>query len=796
MILGDSPQAMVGNLSEADSATYFANRQSLGFNSAWISILCDPYISCSSTGTTVDGIPAFTTPGNLATPNPAYFQRVDDMINLAAQYGITVFLDPIETGGWLNTLESNGLTADYNFGLYLGNRYKNFPNIVWLNGNDFQSWQSSPNDDADVAAVAKGIQAADPNHIQTVELNYQLSSSLDDPNWAAIVGLNAAYTYFPTYAEMYHAYNQSSSVPAFLVEEHYEGENVGGELGTPLVLRRQEYWTMLSGGAGQLYGDVYTWQFLPGWQSNLNTTGTTQLGYFQNLFKPLAWYNMVPDQSNTLVTAGFGTFSRSGLVSANNYVTGAMTLDGSLAMAYVPAAQTITINMAKLVGPVTAQWFDPTSGAYTTVTGSPFTNGGNRQFTPSPTNSVGDNDWVLLLTASMPPDTQPPTIPGGLVATAISPSQIILSWSGSTDNVAVTGYQVFRNGLQVSTTTATNYSDAGLNSNTTYTYTVTAFDDAGNTSAQSVQANATTLIPDTTPPTVPTNLQSSNITSTSATISWASSADNVAVAGYQIYRNGSLLNTTSQTFYNDNALSASTTYNYTVTAYDTSGNISAPSQPLAVTTTVHTATPTFAQGNYAAPQTSQSTVSVTYTNSQVAGDTNIVVIGWSDTTASITSVTDSSGNTYQVAIPTATSRLTPESQAVYYASNINPALGNVVTVKFSRSASFVDLRIAEYSGLSPTNPFDVGSTATGSGGTANSNAITTSFNNDLIIGVGITEGTFNGPGSGYTLRMITSPDADILEDQVGTLAGTYNATASVNNYWLMQIAAFKAAPAQ
>ena len=91
-----------------------------------------------------------------------------------------------------------------------------------------------------------------------------MSSSLDDPNWVPIVGLNFAYTYYPTYAEVLHAYQQTTNTPVFMGEEHYEFESLGGggqELGTPLVLRHQEYWTLLSGAAGQLYGKWQTLTF-------------------------------------------------------------------------------------------------------------------------------------------------------------------------------------------------------------------------------------------------------------------------------------------------------------------------------------------------------------------------------------------------------------------------------------------------------------------------------------------------------------------------------------------------------
>ncbi len=95
------------------------------------------------------------------------------------------------------------------------------------------------------------------------------------------------------------------------------------------------------------------------------------------------------------------------------------------------------------------------------------------------------------------PDTIPPSIPTGLTATAVSTTQINLSWNASTDNVAVTGYQVFRNGTRVGTPTTTTFSDTGLSPSTLYSYTVQAVDAAANPSGESAPASATTLTPDT-----------------------------------------------------------------------------------------------------------------------------------------------------------------------------------------------------------------------------------------------------------------------------------------------------------
>ena len=88
------------------------------------------------------------------------------MLRLAAKYRIAVFLDPIETGGWRKILRNNGPSKAYAFGRYLGSRYKKFPNIVWMSGNDFQTWRT-PSDDALALAVARGIKATDPSHLQT-----------------------------------------------------------------------------------------------------------------------------------------------------------------------------------------------------------------------------------------------------------------------------------------------------------------------------------------------------------------------------------------------------------------------------------------------------------------------------------------------------------------------------------------------------------------------------------------------------------------------------------------------------
>src|SRR5581483_7004810 len=150
----------------------------------------------------------------------------------------------------------------------------------------------------------------------------------------------------------------------------------------------------------------------------------------------------------------------------------------------------------------------------------------------------------------------------------------------------------------------------------------------------------------------------------------------------------------------------------------------------------------FVQGASATPQSPQSTISVTYPQAQAAGNTNIVAVGWNDATSTVASVTDSAGNSYRLAAPVA--RGSGVSQAIYYASNIAAAGAgsNVVTVTLSRAAPWPDIRILEYSGLDPTSPFDVATSAAGSSGNASSGPVTTTAQSELIFGAGITTGGF------------------------------------------------------
>jgi chitodextrinase len=331
--------------------------------------------------------------------------------------------------------------------------------------------------------------------------------------------------------------------------------------------------------------------------------------------------------------------------------------------------------------------------------------------------------WVMQMVAFRgagsggappPPDTQAPTNPSNLSATAASTSRIDLSWTASTDNVGVTGYLIERcqgagcsTFAQIATSTATTYGDTGLTAAASYSYRVRATDAAGNSSGYSNTSSATTLAP---PP---------------------------------------------------------------------------PGSAIA-----------FVQMNYATPQTPVSSVTVPFTAAQSAGNLSVVVVGWSDTTAQVASVSDTKGNSYQLAVgPTA--QPGEITQSIYHATNIAAAAAgaNAVTVSFTAAARFPDIRVLEYAGIDPINAVDVTASANGSTAISSTPPVSTTNASDLLFAANTVASLTTGAGSGWTSRVITSPDGDIAEDRVVAAPGSYDSTAPLSNAggWVMQIVAFRGA---
>jgi PKD repeat protein len=197
------------------------------------------------------------------------------------------------------------------------------------------------------------------------------------------------------------------------------------------------------------------------------------------------------------------------------------------------------------------------------------------------------------------PDSTPPTAPSSLTASASGSSTINLNWTAATDNVGVTGYRIERCSgagctafTQVATATGTTYSNTGLTASTSYSYRVRAVDAAGNLGAYSpVASAATTAAVDTTAPSAPAGLTANTTGSSSVSLSWTASTDNVGVVGYRVERCQSAGCTSfaqiaapTTTTFGESGLAGSTSYSYRVRAVDAAGNLSAYSAVASATT--------------------------------------------------------------------------------------------------------------------------------------------------------------------------------------------------------------------
>jgi len=248
-------------------------------------------------------------------------------------------------------------------------------------------------------------------------------------------------------------------------------------------------------------------------------------------------------------------------------------------------------------------------------------------------NQSAQSTAASATTPACTTDTTPPTTPTGLVATGVSCSQVNLSWNASTDSggSGLKGYNIYRNGAFVKQVLApaTSTSDTGLSAQTTYSYRVSAVDNAGNQSAQGTASGATTSsCSDTTPPSMPMGVFATAASSSQINLSWIPSTDTggSGLAGYNVYRGGVLIGGTTLASYSNTGLTANTQYCYTVKAYDNAGNVSVQSAQ-ACSTTQSNLPPTGAHlWSYNFGGTGSTDSAIT-TSVAVDGSGNVVVTG-------------------------------------------------------------------------------------------------------------------------------------------------------------------------
>jgi Protein of unknown function (DUF4038)/Putative collagen-binding domain of a collagenase len=399
---GDAPQYLIQQLSSSDIEVYLADRSSRGMNLLWM--IAADRVGPSNPPQNLAGEAPFRG-ADFTNFNEPYWAYVDFVMQRCLAYGMTVLLMPLFVGlsdqkGYLKSLKASSNIVIRGYGSFLANRYKAFPNLVWLLGGD-----ADPNDSAAYAKLdelAMAIKAADPRHLMTLEASRFLEGGARAPNggYSSVDAHMIAYGSVKSWLDFNWVYQTgptvtsgahrcySQGLPCLLGEDWYELEHSETDQG----LRQEGYGSVLGGCTlGRLFGNGQIWPFnspnsgkstKPSWQSQLSSPGSIGQQLMGKLFRSREFALLVPDIPNVVMTAG----AAGGSVCAR-------TSDGRSIIVYLPSGQTVTIDMRKITDPggiAICNWFDPRTGAVITI--GNLANSSSRIFAPP-----DSNDWVLVI---------------------------------------------------------------------------------------------------------------------------------------------------------------------------------------------------------------------------------------------------------------------------------------------------------------------------------------------------------------------------------------------------------------
>ncbi|MEO7387371.1 MAG: DUF4038 domain-containing protein [Gammaproteobacteria bacterium] len=382
---GDTPWCLITQLTREEADQYLEDRRVKGFNTVMIELIEKKF--STNPPYNVYGDAPFLTAGDFSTPNEAYFSHAEYIIAKAREKGMLVLLTPAYMGfgggpnGWYDEMEAAGTTELRNYGRYLATRFQDYDNILWVHGGDY-----NPTERLLLRSIVDGILDIDATPLHSFH-GSRGTAALDwlgaSETWLDVNDIYTAVTMDNVISEAQGEYNRST-MPFFLIEGAYEGEAANGT-----QTRLQAWQTVLSGGTGHLMGQKSVWKFDPIWPTRLDTEGASTLIHLRTLLESYDWWTLAPDFGNSFLTNGIG--------SGASRAPAAIASNGSFAIIYVPDLRTITVDLADMAGPqVRARWYDPSSGTFTTVAGSPFATA-SRSFTQTVDNSRGREDWVLVL---------------------------------------------------------------------------------------------------------------------------------------------------------------------------------------------------------------------------------------------------------------------------------------------------------------------------------------------------------------------------------------------------------------
>ena len=388
--LGDTGWNLLVDYTPAEEDAYLAARAKMKFTLIQMVAVWD-----GGTGTAHGLNPNANTAGvqpwrnrDPLQPNEAYWKNVDRVIATAARDGLYVGLLPV-WGSYVTDYKMITLANAEAYGRWLGRRYRNARNVVWIEGGDRDVIWTGEGSQKYLNAVnvwramARGLQEGDGGvHPITLHPGGTLRNNQQE-KWLAADMIQTWAWYKDIPKDVAVDYALRPTKPVILAEGAYEdGPEYPTKPITPLIVRKQAYWTYLSGGFFT-YGHNDMWRKNPTWKTSLFSKGARDMQILRNLFASISWWELRPDQ----------TFFISGEGSGEALNVAAISSKATWAMVYFSGPATAQLAIDRLqAGRVSATWIDPETGKRSEPVSCSTTEQRKTFTTPS-----GWPDAVLLL---------------------------------------------------------------------------------------------------------------------------------------------------------------------------------------------------------------------------------------------------------------------------------------------------------------------------------------------------------------------------------------------------------------
>jgi hypothetical protein len=384
LVVGDAAWSLIAQLDADATSTYLNDRARRGFTALIVNLIEHKFATHAPANHA--GVSPFLEAGNVRKPNPAYFESAHHVVAEAAAGGLSVWLCPAYLGwqggdeGFFKEIKKAGPDALYAYGKFVGERFRDLSNIVWMVGGDFAL---APQDRWAAEQLVWGLR--DGGAEQLVTAHGGQTSAVETYGNTRWLSIDTVYSYQPDLRlDLLRARYGRPARPFVLIETVYENEHNA----TPDQIRRQAWQAMLSGAAGQFFGNNPIWHFdgptlfpfTGDWRQALDSTGSRDMARLSAFFAAREWWTLEPRPNAgaaiTMATAPGGP--------TVIYVAGNGTADAQDIALPIPAIQP------------SARWFNPARDEPMRPVESPGATGGGTHVRTPGDNGTGTNDWVIV----------------------------------------------------------------------------------------------------------------------------------------------------------------------------------------------------------------------------------------------------------------------------------------------------------------------------------------------------------------------------------------------------------------